>query len=207
LQANETTWEAYLRKKKERKKARKKGPATDGADDSDASLDDGDGFFQHDENPFDDPFFADGPDANGKATGGKANKDVAESNGKAKGKTEREQERERKRVEAEAAKKEEARQKADLELLMMDDDLAMAGRLGARLEDESAKPAGYNLKAERQKEKEKRKKKKGQRVDEDAIEDEQAASKVKVDFEDPRFSALFSSHHFAIDPTDPRFSK
>ncbi|GAQ86660.1 hypothetical protein KFL_003030030 [Klebsormidium nitens] len=194
---NETTWEAYLRKKKERRKGRKKGPATDGGDESDASIDDPDGFFQHDENPFDDPFFADDKPANGKAPRGKAEKGDK--------KTERELEREKKREEAEAAKRDEARRKADLELLMMDDDLALAGRLGGGLE---AKPAGYNLKAERRKEKEKlRKKKKGERVDEDAIEDEQAAEGAKVDFEDPRFGALFSSHHFAIDPTDPRFSK
>ncbi|KAJ9067180.1 pre-rRNA-processing protein esf1 [Entomophthora muscae] len=29
----------------------------------------------------------------------------------------------------------------------------------------------------------------------------------KIDKEDPRFSALFTSHHFAIDPTNPQFKK
>ena len=28
---------------------------------------------------------------------------------------------------------------------------------------------------------------------------------LQVDVEDPRFKSLFTSHHYALDPTDPRF--
>lgn len=31
------------------------------------------------------------------------------------------------------------------------------------------------------------------------------AGGFKVDLEDPRFRDMFTSHHFALDPTDPRY--
>ncbi|XP_022847655.1 pre-rRNA-processing protein ESF1-like [Olea europaea var. sylvestris] len=59
---------------------------------------------------------------------------------------------------------------------------------------EDNKLKGYNLKPK------KRKGKKGKEIpDEDKIPD--------VDYDDPRFSSLFTSPLFALDPTDPQFKR
>ncbi|KAF5735917.1 pre-rRNA-processing protein esf1 [Tripterygium wilfordii] len=72
--------------------------------------------------------------------------------------------------------------KAELELLLADDKGADTGL------------KGYNLKPKMAKGK------KGRDVpDEDKI--------PTGDFDDPRFSALFSSHLYALDPTDPQFKR
>ncbi|TQD80985.1 hypothetical protein C1H46_033465 [Malus baccata] len=70
----------------------------------------------------------------------------------------------------------------ELELLLADDNGADAG------------PKGYNLK---------HKKTKGKKGKEVLGEDKLPT----VDFEDPRFSALFTSPRFALDPTDPQFKR
>ncbi|XP_070668860.1 uncharacterized protein [Malus domestica] len=70
----------------------------------------------------------------------------------------------------------------ELELLLADDNGADAG------------PKGYNLKHK------KTKGKKGKEV----LEEDKLPT---VDFEDPRFSALFTSPRFALDPTDPQFKR
>lgn len=70
----------------------------------------------------------------------------------------------------------------ELELLLADDNGADAG------------PKGYNLK---------RKKTKGKKGKE-ALEEDKIPT---ADFEDPRFSALFTSSRFALDPTDPQFKR
>ncbi|XP_050128178.1 LOW QUALITY PROTEIN: pre-rRNA-processing protein esf1-like [Malus sylvestris] len=70
----------------------------------------------------------------------------------------------------------------ELELLLADDNGADAG------------PKGYNLKHK------KTKGKKGKEV----LEEDKLPT---IDFEDPRFSALFTSPRFALDPTDPQFKR
>lgn len=39
------------------------------------------------------------------------------------------------------------------------------------------------------------------------LEQKQALPDFEIDLEDQRFSAIYNSHHFNIDPTDPNFKK
>eukprot|EP01135_Chromosphaera_perkinsii_P002935 Nk52_evm46s230 gene=Nk52_evmTU46s230 len=82
----------------------------------------------------------------------------------------------------------EKKRKAELELLMLD-------------EAESKKVDHFNFKevVEKQTNKKGKKGKKGKT--EDAKDD------FTVDVKDSRFSALYKSHHYAIDPTNPKFKK
>lgn len=73
----------------------------------------------------------------------------------------------------------------ELELLLADDNVADKGL------------KGYNLKPK------KLQGKKGKKVKETMGEDEVPT----VDYNDPRFSALFNSPLFALDPTDPQFKR
>lgn len=61
----------------------------------------------------------------------------------------------------------------------------------------------FNLKDIIEKEKPKKKKKRSKKTqDEDKMEDT-----FEVDVKDQRFDAIYSSHHFAIDPSDPQFKR
>ncbi|RCH99420.1 pre-rRNA-processing protein esf1 [Rhizopus azygosporus] len=83
-------------------------------------------------------------------------------------------------------REQKARERAELELLMGDD----------------GKDEGFNMKEvlKREKMEKKKKGKKGKKVEE--TEDD-----FELDINDPRFSAIQESHHFAIDPTNPQFKK
>ena len=52
----------------------------------------------------------------------------------------------------------------------------------------------------RTKEKKSKKKRKRKAKDEEIVEDN-----FNVDLQDSRFDALFTSHHFAVDPSDPQY--
>lgn len=83
-------------------------------------------------------------------------------------------------------------EKAELELLLLNDD------------EDTRKH--FNLKKIQDEEnmsKKKRKKKKQNGTS----TDEKQEDNFEVDVKDDRFSALYSSHHFNIDPTDPHFKK
>ncbi|XP_047991302.1 ESF1 homolog [Leguminivora glycinivorella] len=86
---------------------------------------------------------------------------------------------------------EDEKQKQELELLLDDDD---DGKVHFSLkkiqEAESTK-------------KSKRKKKLKQKM----LEQKQALPDFEINLNDQRFSALYNSHHFNIDPTDPNFKK
>ncbi|XP_059645300.1 pre-rRNA-processing protein esf1 [Cornus florida] len=150
----ETVWEAYLRKRSEKKKARKnrsKNSSEDESSDTD----------QEAPEQFDD-FFAEEPSVKGSK--------------ESRGKKDRKEKRHKETAdEAEASR-------AELELLLADD----------KGEDASLK--GYNLKPK------KAKGKKGKEIpDEGKI--------PTIDYDDPRFSALFTSPLYALDPTDPQFKR
>ncbi|KAK6924527.1 hypothetical protein RJ641_010727 [Dillenia turbinata] len=150
----ETVWEAYLRKRREKKLARKNRSKYSSDDDSSDT---------DQEPPTEQPddFFIEEPSI--KKKGASDKKD---------GKEKQQQETDR---EAEASR-------AELELLLADD----------KGTDNGLK--GYNLKPK------KGKGKKDKKVpDEDRI--------PTADFDDPRFSALFTSPLFALDPTDPQFKR
>ncbi|GBB90207.1 hypothetical protein RclHR1_01710007 [Rhizophagus clarus] len=84
-------------------------------------------------------------------------------------------------------RKETDRQKAELELLVMDD------------EEEANKH--FDLKDIIKSEKRKSKKKKSKK---DSIQDD---DDFEINVNDSRFAALHESHHFAIDPSNPQFKK
>ncbi|KAL1914908.1 uncharacterized protein VTP21DRAFT_7824 [Calcarisporiella thermophila] len=83
-------------------------------------------------------------------------------------------------------RKEAQRQRAELELLVMDSE--KDGRKHFNMKE--------IIKAE------KRKGKKGGKKKTEELQDD-----FEIDVQDPRFSAVLESHHFAIDPTNPQFKK
>jgi hypothetical protein len=78
------------------------------------------------------------------------------------------------------------------------------------MDDEGVQGAarGFNLKSKKdKKKKEKGKKKKGGK-EKDADDQEEEEDKLATaDLTDPRIAPLSSSHHYAIDPTNPQFRK
>ncbi|CAO2654575.1 Nn.00g113080.m01.CDS01 [Neocucurbitaria sp. VM-36] len=170
---HETTMERYVRKEKERKARRKeraqarregRDPDAQVAETAVAAPD------SDDEDPFNDPFFADDPKEAAKAS-------------KVDFKAKRAKKREEKEQQAQAT----AAERANLELLMADED------------DSKMRHFDMNeiVKAEKAKKKGKKAKK-----DVPVIEDN-----FKINTADPRFAKLYESHEFAIDPTNPRFKE
>lgn len=184
----ETTREKYLRKQRERKARRKaRGKQGDGQDTSTAEppavqtaeantaatdADDG----------FDDPFFDDPEFANRNAV-----------------KQARKAERQKQQQERRADEDSRASERAELELLMADENAQRGGRIQHFDMSEVAKL-----------EKERKRKKKGKAgrglLDEPAAgKDGDGALGFNVDVNDPRFAKVFESHDYAIDPNDPRY--
>lgn len=177
----ETTIDKYVRKERERKKRRKeKLKATKrGEDPEDQEAEDAE---EHDkpaqtEPPqkegedlgFNDPFFDD-PD--GKATA------VAR----------RKEEKRKKREERAAEEAASAAQRAELELLMVDDKKANIKHFDMNEIEKAQKQS-------------RRKKGKGKGKNKEPV----PTDDFNVDVSDPRFARLYESHEFAIDPTNPRF--
>lgn len=183
-QDEESTRQRYIRKEKERKQRRKeKAKATRGegeaGDDHSGSEQEAvpadNGVAADEEDPFNDPFFND--------------PSTAAANEKAA----RKADKEKKRAERDAEDAAAASRRAELELLMADDEANGEGvrHFDMREIEKAEKEA-------RRKGKNKGKKSKKSAVD--AVKDD-----FKVEAEDPRFKALFDSHEYAIDPTNPRF--
>ncbi|KAH7350345.1 hypothetical protein BKA66DRAFT_575766 [Pyrenochaeta sp. MPI-SDFR-AT-0127] len=171
----ETTMEKYVRKEKERKARRKeraqarregRNPDEKVEETVDAGLE------SDDDDPFNDPFFADDPKEAAKASKAESKKL------KAKKREAMEQQ-----VQATAA------ERANLELLMADED------------DSTMRHFNMNEIVKAEKAKKKKKGKKGQ-TDVTVVEDN-----FKINTADPRFAKLYESHEFAIDPTNPRFKE
>ncbi|XP_070578083.1 ESF1 homolog [Ptychodera flava] len=174
-----TSWQQYQKKKKEKKKAKK----TEEKKKREEVKKQREGVLSDDELPPDvdlnDPYFKEALDE--------------ESRKAADGKDVQKKKKKKKRQEEELTEEELAEKKqkeAELELLLMEDD-----------DDRQH----FSLKAIMDAEKEakkKRKKKKKKHDGEEKFED-----KFQLDTEDPRFSAIYESHHFQIDPSDPQFKK
>jgi hypothetical protein len=176
---NETTMERYVRKEKERKAKRKQAYEAKKAgldpetivdqETTAAPADDPDS-----DDPFNDPFFASDPEE-----AAAASKPPSKKSLKAK-----------KRQDQDAADALAAAERANLELLMADED------------GDDAKMRHFNMNEIVKSEK--AKKKKGTKAKKNAakaiVEDNFA-----IDTQDPRFAKLYESHEFAIDPTNPRF--
>ena len=169
-----STRQRYIRKEKERKQKRKEKmkasrsdvQADDEADEVDAETG------AHEGQGFDDPFFTD------PAAAAAAEKKAKKADRK-------------KKFDARVAQDEEAAsRRAELELLVADDQADNLRHFDMR----------EIVKAE--KDAKRKHKKKGKKQQDGQIEEK---DRFKVETEDPRFKALFESHEFAIDPTNPRF--
>jgi len=66
--------------------------------------------------------------------------------------------------------------------------------------DEKDDRQHFSLKGIMENEKKSKKKRKRKAKDEEVVDDN-----FNVDLEDSRFDALFTSHHFAVDPSDPQY--
>lgn len=193
----ETTVEKYKRKEKERKQKRKERMKAARSGDPESTEKEVRNAVARDEAQedlgFDDPFFAD----SAKETS-KMNKI-------------RKEERLKKRWEREAEEAASAKQRAELELLMAENDNEVAQGAGAGGEGHVVKHFDMNEieKAENGKNKwQKRKEKKSGQARQQNNNNEGVTASVmqddfKMDTSDARFGKLFENHEFAIDPTKP----
>ncbi|KAK5674567.1 pre-rRNA-processing protein esf1 [Elasticomyces elasticus] len=177
----ESTRERYIRKERDRKQMRKDRRKASRPDaETDEAGAEADAVVEEvtaaEDAGFDDPFFND-----------PASAAVVEKKAK---KAERQKKRE-----AQAAKDEEdASRRKELELLMAEDQADNVRHFDMREVEKAEKEA-------------KRKGKKGKKSKKAATSEEavDAGPGFNVDSQDPRFKALFESHEYAIDPTNPRF--
>ncbi|KAK4900623.1 pre-rRNA-processing protein esf1 [Elasticomyces elasticus] len=176
----ESTRERYIRKERDRKQMRKDRRKASRPDAETGDAESGaDAVVEEvaaEDAGFDDPFFND-----------PASAAVVEKKAK---KAERQKKRE-----AQAAKDEEdASRRKELELLMAEDQADNVRHFDMREVEKAEKEA-------------KRKGKKGKKSKKAAASEEAADTGpgFNVDSQDPRFKALFESHEYAIDPTNPRF--
>ena len=168
----ETTVEKYLRKERERRAKRKERMSKTDGDDAGAAGKDGQAATE--DLGFDDPFF------------------TAEEPTKPTKSAVRKEERLKKREIKEAEEKQNAAEKAQLELLMADNPNENTAHLDHFDMNEI-------IRAEKHKNK---KKKKGKEAIEDrgGLQDE-----FNMDVGDSRFKAVFENHEFAIDPSNPKY--
>ncbi|KAL0930335.1 pre-rRNA processing protein [Colletotrichum truncatum] len=178
----ETTIEKYKRKERERKEkkremARAKREGADvGAAETQKETEE-----QADDLGFDDPFF------------------TAEEPAKKTKTAVRKEERLAKRAAREAEEKEKAEQKAQLKLLMADDD-------GEDAEHLDHFDMNEILRAEKQKKKKgKGKNKKNKKGGDEDDEKVGLQEGFNMNVGDDRFKAVFESHEYAIDPSNPKF--
>ncbi|KAI1081639.1 hypothetical protein F5B20DRAFT_50266 [Whalleya microplaca] len=177
-EAEETTLEKYKRKERERKALKKeKALAKRNGVSAEATADEPDEPDEPEDSlGFDDPFFTtDGPV-----------KKVSKS-------SEKKEERRKRREAKEAEAAENATQKAQLERIMADDSKDTAEHLDHFDMNEIARV---------EKLKSKKHKKKGKKGAEDHGGLQEG---FEMDVKDDRFKAVFESHEFAIDPSDPKF--
>ncbi|KAL9615011.1 MAG: hypothetical protein Q9167_000543 [Letrouitia subvulpina] len=208
----ETTVEKYVRKEKERKARRKlkaeavdtrnresESPHAPDAEEENLSF----GQSNHEEHKqylgFDDPFFADPSTTEKKPT-----------------KSQRREAKRLQRAALEAKEAATAAERAELELLMMDDDKPTHPIQPNNNNDNSGgNPRLHHFdmsslaKAERALTHQERGKKKNKKRKTSAREKEALEAKAKdefqIDVQDPRFGAVFESAEYAIDPSHPRY--
>jgi NUC153 domain len=176
---DETTVERYARKERERRQKRKER-MKQGRDGASSAVDATMIGKNTDERPedlgFDDPFF------------------TAPEHDKTSAAKMRKEERLKKRVEREAEEAATAAQRAELELLMVDDN------------DDGKGMRHFDMnEVEREERKAKKKGKKSKGKKETEVPTEPQSTGFEMNTHDPRFARLYENHEFAIDPTNPRF--
>ncbi|KAI8929940.1 hypothetical protein BC831DRAFT_441650 [Entophlyctis helioformis] len=192
---NETVFEAYMRKRREKRKARK-AAANKSDDEHSGSEAEKDSMYDEDEEVErgDDPFFK---DAFGDEFGQDPSKPASKRDGKKDKKGGKMDAKARKEAAAE-----EAKSRAELELLLMDDNEGQTQSHSRHFDMKAVlkgeKDAGKKGKAKAKLSKKKAKELAGAGETQDDF---------SLDVADPRFSAVLESHQFAIDPTNPQFKK
>ena len=185
---DETTAEKYIRKEKERKARRKEKTKssrndTEHSEKTKTTAESQNQSAVHDEAEkdlgFSDPFF------------------TAPSNDRAKTTAQRKADKRKKREERTAEEAASAAQRAELELLMIDDQAANKADMNHFDINEIAK-------AEKALSKNKKSKKKLNEREAQALKAKEN-DKFEIDVGDERFRDVFESHEFAIDPSHPRF--
>ncbi|KAF3483046.1 pre-rRNA-processing protein ESF1 [Arthroderma uncinatum] len=176
----ETTREKYVRKERERKQRRKAKLKASRSGEEVPAEDENDNPEQQAEEAeedlgFDDPFFT-APDLDA-------------ANAAKQRKEEKRKLHEQRKAEEEAS----ASKRAELELLMMDDDKA-------------APITHFDMNEIERAEKRARKAGKHRKGKKDVTENA-PADQFEMNVKDPRFQSLFESHEYAIDPTNPRFKQ
>lgn len=170
---SETVWEAVLRKRSEKRKARRNR--------SKHSEDDSSDYDTEEDAP--DMSKEDAPDMSSDFFMEEPNDSETIKISKKKSKSKKRGEHVKVDSDLRDIKKEQEASRAELELLLADDQGSNKG------------PKGYNMK---------RTKVKGKKGKEVALEDKIPDIDVS---KDPRFSALVTSHMYALDPTDPEYKR
>ena len=180
----ETTVEKYVRKEKERKARRKEKmkavrngteEATPGNGEEDEA--------ERGDLGFDDPFF------------------TAPTDDKVAATAARKEQMRLKKSERAAADASASAQRAELELLMVDDDASNADKRATT----QSKVNHFDINEIAKAEKALMKKGKKLSTREKAALETKAKDEFKMDVSDPRFSAVFEQSEFAVDPSNPRF--
>ncbi|KAH6599823.1 hypothetical protein BASA50_002754 [Batrachochytrium salamandrivorans] len=176
---DETVFESYLRKRKEKRKAKKGANATKVASEDDTSSDE-DGLAGHQ----DDPFFQEDFGPEFEKQSGKSKSNSAKGDLKSGVNSDKKSRKE--------AAAEEAKSKAELELLLLDENQSQSRHFDMKAvirDDVKGKRKQHG-------------KKKAHSKDMGEVQED-----FKIDIADPRFSAVIESHQYAIDPTNPQFKK
>ncbi|MCJ1394632.1 pre-rRNA-processing protein esf1 [Xylographa bjoerkii] len=186
----ETTVEKYVRKEKERKARRKDktkatGGGTEIADEQEAANGEKSEEEQQQDLGFNDPFF------------------TAPEDDRAVAIALRKEQKQKKRTERAAADAASSAQRAELQLLMVDDDAANDGLASGTRGKVNHFDINEIAKAEKVLKKKKRKGKLSAR-EKEAVEAKEK-DEFQMDVADPRFGAVFERSEFAVDPSHPRF--
>lgn len=182
----ETVWEAYVRRRKEKKEeARRKGRInyhSSDEDDIDSDVEEASppaSEAKPSVNPFDDPFFT-------QNDGFKEEKQPKTAKKKRSNETVEDKDRQ-----------------AELEMLLMDNEsLQSAARKQKLLDQVQTKKL-----SKKERMKLAKLKKRADREDGSDNEDLDATNEEYLNMKDPRFQDVFENPEFALDPTDPRFAK
>jgi hypothetical protein len=205
----ETVWDAYVRRKKEKKEeARRKGKVNyhssddDYEDDFDSDIEEAqepvsppkNGKGGEADDPFDDPFFSSNDTF----------KDPSDP-------SMRKRKKSKKGTDGGSDEDDEVRRrrKAELEMLIMDDALTGKRRKTKSSDRDESVDGTISQKklSKRERMKLAKLKKRSEREDGSDNEDLEAANREYLDMKDPRFQEIFENPEFALDPTDPRFAK